>query len=265
MISSLTPRLIHTFRPPTMRTSIALLFCSLLLASPICAAPQAYLDKQSAAPGETVSLHASISSPTYTVKVLRSLGFGNSVEMLNSGPLAGATQPTSRGSYAWTPSTPQLEIRGGLSLEAWIYPTYRSGTEAYGILSKYGVPNDTAYMLYLLPNGRVCFYLSGTGQFNAASRLISTNPGFHATFMWLPAHRTARTPRTAPGWCASDRIDGAEDPGDAIGGVLDADVQVPAADAVPRIPHRRVCCCLHRGVDRRLNRVLITVSISKSD
>ena len=65
-----------------------------------CAVPltaqHAYLDKISAAPGETVQVFASIPGAT-SVSVARSHYFGLETQLLDSGPLAGGTQPAAAG------------------------------------------------------------------------------------------------------------------------------------------------------------------------
>ena len=141
-----------------------------------CAVPltaqHAYLDKISAAPGETVQVFASIPGAT-SVSVARSHYFGLETQLLDSGPLAGGTQPASIGSYAYVADDPLLDITGDITLEAWVRPKFVSATSFAGILMKYASPSDTAYGIYLMPGGQLSFYLSETGAYSTANRHVT--------------------------------------------------------------------------------------------
>ena len=68
-----------------------------------------------------------------------------------------------------------FDITGDLTLEAWIHPVAGNGSFR-GILSKYSVPNETAYMIYLMPTGEVSFYLGETGVFSTSNRTLTSSP-----------------------------------------------------------------------------------------
>jgi len=136
------------------------------------AAPQAFLDKFSAVPGETVTVYFTAPPGAYTISVARSLGFGSQQQILSSGTLPGGVQSSPAGSYAFAPTNASLELTSTLSLEVWVKPTLQNGF--HGILSKYSVQNETAYNIYLMPSGQLSFYLSETGVFSTSNRLLTT-------------------------------------------------------------------------------------------
>ena len=152
-----------------MRITRAML-APLILGLP-AVAQEAYLDRLSAAPGETVSVHVSGGA---TISVWRTRYFDDDTLLLQAGPFS-VTAPTDvAGSYAAVPTSPALEITGDLSLEAWVRPV--SGGDFHGILSKYSVPDDTAYNIYLMPSGQLSFYLSDDGVFSTDNRTLTTEP-----------------------------------------------------------------------------------------
>ncbi len=138
-------------------------------------APAQFVWPQSAAPGETVEVFMS-ASQTWEVKVFRSFYFGDEVELLASPEMQGRLQPSARGSFAYVPTNPSLEITGPLSLEAWIRPSTAGSGSFQGILSKYSAPQNTAYNIYLMDTGHVSFYLGQTGAFTTAGRLLTSQP-----------------------------------------------------------------------------------------
>lgn len=150
----------------SLRLAPALLWAAALPAQ------HAYLDKWSAAPGETVTVYASVPGSTI-VEVERSHYFGQSTPLTDSGPLPGGTQPVFTGSHAYVDDHPLLDITGSITLEAWIRPRVITQNFA-GILLKYRNPGETAYGIYLMPGGEVSFYLGETGVFNTANRLLTT-------------------------------------------------------------------------------------------
>ena len=157
-----------------MRTPLASTAFALLAAAPLGAQIPAFLDRQSAVPGETVQVFVNHGA-SYQVHVNHSPQFDKQ-QVLNSGTLPAVSQPNPVGSYAFHPDTPALKITGDITLEAWINPSLVSGVNFAGILMKYLNPGETAYGIYLMPGGQVSFYLSSDGVWNPDNRLLSTNP-----------------------------------------------------------------------------------------
>lgn len=156
-----------------LQARLVLLSAALSTLSGAAHGQDAFLDKQSAYPGETVTVYASVPPGNpYSVSIKRSTSFASNVEVLRSPGLEPAVQPTSSGSFADVASTPALELRDAISLEAWVRPT--GGNDFRGILSKYGTPGDEAYMIYLMPSGQLSFYL-GAGPFSAENRLLTSS------------------------------------------------------------------------------------------
>lgn len=167
---------------------LALLCPALAAFAGVVPSQQAFLDKHSAYPGETVTLFAT-STVNYLVSVKRSFSFNENPEVLRSPGLPAQTQPTpnvTQGSYAWAPTSPLLDIRDAITLEAWVKPIM--GSRYQGIVTKYGVPGDASYMIYLLPTNQVSFYLGKTGAFNIENRLatrpLSLNRWTHIVATW---------------------------------------------------------------------------------
>ncbi|MEM7200433.1 MAG: LamG domain-containing protein [Planctomycetota bacterium] len=156
-----------------MRVVLSLSLLGVAFAAVPCAAQTAFLDKLSAAPGETVGVHVS-SARAFNLSVWRSRYFDDNERMLEAGGFPAVRQPAPKGSHAEVASSPGLAITGDLTLEAWIRPVVSSTGFFHGILSKYSIPGDTAYMIYLIPNGRLAFYLGDDGVFNENNRTLTT-------------------------------------------------------------------------------------------
>ncbi len=156
-----------------MRPTLARVLASLLCCAP-AAAQVGFLDKQSAAPGETVQVFVNHGAP-YRIKVQYSPLF-DKIELLDSGPLPASQQVTQKGSCAFVDDGPALKITGDITLEAWVKPSMVSSSAFAGILTKYVNPGETAYGIYLMPGGQVSFYLGTTGVFSETNRLLSTSP-----------------------------------------------------------------------------------------
>ena len=153
----------------------------------------AYLDKQSAEPGETVQVFVNRGTP-YQVEVNHSPSFDKQL-VLSSGTLPAVSQPNPVGSYAFAPDSAQLKITGDITLEAWINPSTISGSQFAGILMKYLNPGETAYGIYLMPGGQVSFYLGSDGVWNTANRLLSTSPVPADTWTYVVATWDGTTKR----------------------------------------------------------------------
>ena len=166
------------------RTQLAL---AIAILAGVGHAQTAYLNTQSAFPGETVTLYAT-STSALGVIVKRSYSFSENKEVLRAAlPAQSQTSPNRlTGSYAWAPTSPQLDIQDAITLEAWVRPTM--GSDFQGIVTKYGVPGDASYMIYLLPTNQVSFYLGETGTFNVENRLatspIPLNNWTHIVATW---------------------------------------------------------------------------------
>ena len=156
----------------TLRIRALPLVLSLLCLGARTATQHVFIQPQSAAPGETVQVYAS-TQHQYQVFVYRSFYFGDEVEVERSSPIQGQPQGRKSGSYAWVATNPALEITGPLSLEAWIRPATAGNGGFQGILTKSSVGQNVAYMMYLTDTGRLSFYLSRSGQFIPASRLVT--------------------------------------------------------------------------------------------
>lgn len=134
----------------------------------------AFLDRLSAAPGDTVNVH--LSSSASSMSVWRTRYFGDDTQVLSAGAASVPGWTHVRGSYAEVGNNGSFELTSTLSLEAWIRPAVSGDGNFYGILSKYSVPNQAAFMIYLMPSGQLSFYLGATGAFNAGNRTLSSNP-----------------------------------------------------------------------------------------
>jgi hypothetical protein len=156
-----------------MRTTVASLLTILFCSATSTGQLNGFLDKQSAAPGETVQVYVD-NGQQHRIKVLHSPLF-DKLEQLDSGILPASPQASFRGSCAIAADAPALKITGPITLEAWVNPSTVPG-DFEGILMKYLALSDTAYALFQMPGGQVSFYLSSDGVWNTANRLLSTNP-----------------------------------------------------------------------------------------
>jgi len=220
-----------------MRTTTAAL--ALLIGSSPGFAQEGYLDRLSAAPGETVSVHVSGDA---TISVWRSRYFGDDTLLLQEGPFGVPAPTDAPGSYALVSTRPALEITGDISLEAWVRPVAGSGGAFRGILSKYSVPNDTAYNIYLMPSGQLSFYLSDDGVFTTDNRTLSTEPLPTGTWthvvatydgeqkrIYLDGQLDVADPRTGPIFDNAEPVRvGAYGSGGAAAEFFDGEIDSPA-------------------------------------
>ncbi len=188
--------------------------CGSLCAGARLQAQQAYLDRLAAAPGDTVRVFVS-SAQEYRVGVLRSSYFNSNVELLRSAWIPAGLQTAFTGSFAQVQSSPALAVTGPLTLEAWIRPGLSGRGKEYGVLSKYGGPSGAGYMLHLLPNGHLSFYLGRSATYSPGDELLSSSA--------LPERQWTHVVATWDGATKRIYIDGQLDTASAwTGPILDA-------------------------------------------
>ena len=105
-----------------------------------------YADPLVARPGDTVRVMVSTSAESYESEIVRLIHGDNNpqgpgfkaerVETSVNGSYPGRHQETRMGSYALIPSDESLDRGGGLTLQAWIWPTTPELDEPQGIMSR---------------------------------------------------------------------------------------------------------------------------------
>ena len=146
-----------------------------------------YSNRLSVQPGETIRFMVSCELPTYRADVVRLIhgdpnpeGPGFKEEVVPTpinGEYAGREQVIRTGSYAIVPDAPALRPDGGLTLQAWIYPTTpRKGMQA--IITKWSESEGVGYGLLVDESGALSLWL---GDGDGAVEKISTGVPLHAS------------------------------------------------------------------------------------
>jgi N,N-dimethylformamidase len=127
-----------------------------------------YSDRLSARPGETINFMVSCRAAEYEASLVRLIhgdpnplgpGFkATEIDSAMNGRYRGREQKIHTGSYVSVPHAPPLELRGGFTIQAWIWPTTPlKGTQA--VLTKWDGRKNVGFGLFISEDGQLSFQL----------------------------------------------------------------------------------------------------------
>ena len=152
-----------------------------------------YTDRLSVQPGETIRFMVSCELPKYQADIVRLIhgdvnpkGPGFKEELVQtpvSGEYAGRKQVLDKGSYAVVPDNPLLPLKGGFTLQAWIYPTTpQKGVQ--GIITKWSAPDEVGYGLFIDKGGELALWI---GNKKSSAQRVRTGKPLRASTWYFVA------------------------------------------------------------------------------